>query len=117
MNDEENIKTGVHLTKKGVENEFDVVFLNKGKLHTVECKTSIKDKDKNILTETIYKVVALQKELGLFARSYIVTLNDRNEEQVKENHVNRATKLFDISLITKEDILNCKNITELLKVN
>lgn len=72
---EDNIKTGITLTKEGTMNEFDVMFFYNGMLYTIECKTSIRNKESNIMNETIYKVKALQNNLGYYSDSNIFTLS------------------------------------------
>jgi hypothetical protein len=115
---DENTKTGITLIKEGIPNEFDVIFLWKGTLYTIECKTSIINKSvetMNILNETIYKSTALQKNLGLFTKSFIFTLSSKNSNEVKENHIERA-KVFGVQVLCREDIVNCQNIVALLNL-
>ena len=113
------IKTGITLTKGNTANEFDVVFLWNGKLYTIECKTSIKNKTKdgeqNILNDTIYKATALQKNLGLYSIFSICTLSSKENGEVRENHLTRG-KLFNIEVFCKEDIITCQSIAKLLKL-
>jgi hypothetical protein len=111
--DEENLKTGIHLKKSGVDNEFDVVFLKKGILHTIECKTSILNGTINFITETIYKSTALQRQLGLFTKSYIFTLSSKENQEVKEAHLDRS-ELMGVKVLCREDIENCDSISKLL---
>jgi hypothetical protein len=111
--DEENLKTGIHLKKSGVDNEFDVVFLKKGILHTIECKTSISNGAISIINETIYKSTALQKQLGLFTKSYIFTLSLKENQEVKEAHLDRS-ELMGVKVLCREDIVNCDSMSKLL---
>jgi hypothetical protein len=114
---DEDIKTGITLTKDNSTNEFDVVFLWKGTLYTIECKTSIIGNDnENILNETIYKSTALQKNLGLFTKSSIFTLSSKDGREVRENHIDRA-KVFGVQVFCREDILNCQSISQLLSLS
>lgn len=114
---DKDIKTGITLKKDNIENEFDVVFIYSGHLFTIECKTSILNDMDNILTETIYKVSALQKNLGLFSNFSIFTLSSKIENEVKDEHLNRARNLFNINVVCKEDIENCQSIAYLLGLN
>ena len=112
------IKTGITLTKQGTPNEFDVVFLWKGNLNTIECKTSIINKivdEMNIMNDTIYKATALQKNLGLYSKFSIFTLSSKENNELKEAHFKRGD-LFNIDVFGREDIINCQKITDLLKI-
>ena len=116
---EDNIKTGIILSKNNIPNEFDIIFLWNGSLYIIECKTSIINKaaeDMNILNETIYKATAIQKNLGLYSKFFIFTLSSKESGDVKETHLERG-KLFNIDVFGREDIVNCQNIAELLKLN
>lgn len=110
-----NIKTGVTLTKDGIMNEFDVMFFYNGMIYTIECKTSIKNKESNIMTDTIYKVKALQNNLGYYSDSNIFTLSSRERGDVRREHFERG-ELFDIDVYCREDILNCQDMAKLLKI-
>ena len=116
----DNIKTGITLIKDNIENEFDIVFLWNGILYTVECKTSIINKNKaeeelNILNDTIYKVTAIQKNLGLYSKFSILTLSSKDNKVIKHTHLDRG-KLFNIDIFDREDILNTQSIAQLLKL-
>ncbi|MDR2652956.1 MAG: DUF1887 family protein [Prevotellaceae bacterium] len=111
----ENLKTGVHLVKNGIDNEFDVIFLHHTKFYAVECKTSILSEKGNIINETIYKSTALQKNLGLFSNFSIFTLSSQDSKDVKQIHMNRAEDL-NIQFFCREDIINCENISKLLRL-
>lgn len=111
--DEGNLKTGIHLKKNGVDNEFDVIFLKNGTLYTIECKTSILNGTINIITETIYKSTALQRQLGLFTKSYIFTLSSNENQEVKEAHLDRS-ELMGVKVLCREDIENCDGISKIL---
>jgi hypothetical protein len=113
---DENIKTGIVLEKKGIPNEFDVVFILNGSLYTIECKTSIVNKSEesiNILNETIYKVTALQKNLGLHSKFSIFTLSSKDQE-VKDAQLERG-KLFNINVFCRQDIVACDDFSRLLR--
>ncbi len=109
------------------DNEIDVIFMFNGNIYIIECKSSIidikevetekngelikKQKEENILGETIYKSDSIKNKFGLFAKSYICTLtnfadyvssgslNDINNKKRKmEELINRAT-LSRVSII------------------
>ncbi|GHT14373.1 hypothetical protein FACS189426_20600 [Bacteroidia bacterium] len=100
---DENLKTGIHLKKNDVDNEFDIIFLHQGTLYTIECKTSISNGVMNILNETIYKSTALQKQLGLFTKSFIFTLSSKENKEVKGAHIDRS-ELMGVKVFCREDI-------------
>ncbi|MDR0682460.1 MAG: DUF1887 family protein [Dysgonamonadaceae bacterium] len=113
---DENIKTGITLSKNETPNEFDVVFLYNGILYTIECKTSIISERENLMLDTIYKVTALQKNLGLFSKSSIFTLSSRENKEVSEAHLERGRELFNIDVFCREDIETSESIAQLLKI-
>lgn len=99
---QKDIMCGVTLKNSSASNEFDIVFLKDYQLYIIECKTSIISKEKPSLpNDTIYKLDSLKKELGLFAKSHIATLNDRKD--IKENHTKRA-KLYGMQFLTLDEI-------------
>ena len=82
------------------------------------------EKTQNILGETIYKSDALKTKFGLFAKSYVFTLTDfkeyirnsaypQNNERSMIVNINRA-EVSKIKLIDKQQILQAKNIQDLL---
>jgi hypothetical protein len=113
---DENIKTGITLSKNNTQNEFDVIFLYNGNLYTIECKTSIINNESNLMLDTIYKVTALQTNLGLYAKSNIFTLSSRENNEVREAHLERG-KLFNIDVFCRKDIEASESIAKLLKIN
>lgn len=101
---DEDITAGLNIFKKDIQNELDVVFMKDSKLYIIECKTYIMSKQKGSLpNDTIYKSTALNKQMGLFAKSFIYTLNKSTE--LKENHIDRAS-LYDTKIMTVENIMN-----------
>jgi hypothetical protein len=112
----ENLKTGVHLTKNDVLNEFDIIFLYNTRFYAIECKTSILSDKGNIVNETIYKSTALQRNLGLFSNFSIFTLSSKDSNDVKPIHLSRAKDL-NIKVVCREDIMNCDKISDLLYLN
>lgn len=101
------IATGLYLQKKDIEktdNDFDLMFMFKNKLHIIECKTSHRVNKENKLTEYIYKLDALQKEFGLFPKSFIFTLGKlpSDEEKNQQAQISDRLKFHKIDLLTKE---------------
>lgn len=56
---------------QGGNNEFDIMFTRDNALYFIECKSLDQNEDKK--TDALYKVGALQKELGLRVESFLVT--------------------------------------------
>lgn len=114
--DEDNLETGMLLKKKGVLNEFDVLFLHKTQFFAIECKTSILDENGRSITNiTIDKSTALQKNLGLFSRFAIITLSSRESNEVRQANIDRAVSLG-IKVFCLEDVLNANSISEMLEL-
>ena len=98
-----DILCGVSKKNGQSDNEFDIVILKENQLHIIECKTYICNNDKSSLPlDTIYKLDSIQKELGLFAKPYIITLNKAHE--IKESHKKRAGQ-YGIKILTIENIV------------
>ena len=98
-----DILCGVSKKNGQSDNEFDIVILKENQLHIIECKTYICNNDKPSLpVDTIYKLDSIQKELGLFAKPYIITLNKAHE--IKEAHKKRAGQ-YGIKILTIENIV------------
>jgi hypothetical protein len=128
------IHIGIKIPKgeQSVENEFDIMFLSGINLHIIECKTSLKyniPKDhsnetvynsagdhsssdnkqdkKNIFSETVYKSAALLRNMGLTAKTAIVTLenlSDKNGE-IRRDYKDRA-EYFRIKIIDGPKVLD-----------
>jgi hypothetical protein len=105
---DEEIGVGWQLQKgsNNTPNEFDILFIKDKKLNIIECKTSIFSStvdNKNIITDTIYKVDALRNNLGLFAKTNIFTLSDLNKSDASiKSSIDRA-KEFKITICGKAD--------------
>lgn len=122
--EENKIGIGYNLIKKGVENEFDVLFVYQNSIYTIECKTSIFNnvdgREKSIIGEVLYKSDSLQKEFGLHTRTSIFTLSsiknsDGTVNPKLESHYKRA-KLNRISIITKSDLVSGQSIKQILNL-
>ncbi|MCP4702564.1 MAG: DUF1887 family protein [Gammaproteobacteria bacterium] len=98
---EENIGLGVHIEKNETQNEVDIFFVRDNAIYFIECKTGLFDKisDKDILTETLYKIQALQKDFGLSIKSYIFTLTPA--DKIKKADIKRS-KSFNIKVFFRE---------------
>lgn len=128
--DDDEIGIGYKLTKSGVQNEIDVLFVYNHQLYLIECKTSFYDyrlqkdsseKKINLMGEIIYKSDALQSKFGLLARTYILTLGEMRDDKgnVLQNfkpHIDRA-ELSKIKIISRKEVLGNLKMKELLKIN
>ncbi|MDR1793737.1 MAG: DUF1887 family protein [Bacteroidales bacterium] len=110
----ENIKKNVKLKEKGTENqnEYDVIFLHQTKFYAIEGKSYVSQRDE-IFDKAIYKAAALQSNLGILSKFYIFTLTPRESDNVTDHLMNMA-KFLNTNIFWREDIINCKSISELL---
>ena len=89
---------------KGNKNEFDIVFMAKNKLHIIECKTQLMDKNGDIKADDIlYKLETLKDYGGLMTKKCLVSYFEV-PEQVK----NRANFL-NIEIIQGKDLQRLKS--------
>lgn len=90
------IALNVYLTNsKKVRNELDVVYIENNALRVIECKSFINEKkQKELLTDTIYKIQALKSQFGLSVKSYLYTLSPITEPQFTER-----AKTFGIEIV------------------
>lgn len=125
-----------NLKKSSPKNELDIIFMHKGVISIIECKSSIishindgvssKPKEINILGETIYKSDSLKTNFGLFAKSYIFTMTnlskyisegDIGAQNNKRSNIidliNRAT-LSKITIVDGLKLTSGKKMNELL---
>lgn len=99
--------------KDKVQNELDVVFTLDNSLYSVECKTYIKGEGKGaIINNTIYKAQAIRREFGLGAKSILVILDEKLTEPEKKEAVKKRARLFNIEVITMDEIDSDKKIKE-----
>ena len=88
---------------KGHKNEFDVAFMAKNKLHIIECKTMIMDREEGIKAEDIlYKLETLKDYGGLLTKKCLVSYFE-----VPESVKNRA-KFLNIEIIQGKDLQRIK---------
>lgn len=104
------------------DNEMDVMFMYKNVLYTVECKSSIltraytnnggvREHERNILGDTIYKSDSLKTRLGLWSKSFIITLTDFKQYCNVEDTSTRNNRLNSMtSLINRANLSNIKLI-------
>lgn len=91
------------MLNKGHKNEFDVAFMAKNKLHIIECKTMIMDREEGIKAEDIlYKLETLKDYGGLLAKKCLVSYFE-----VPKYVKNRASFL-NIEIIHGEDVQRLK---------
>lgn len=97
-----------------VQNEIDVFFIFNNTLYVVECKTVMYDSltERDITTDTLYKLSSINKDFGLDVKSYIVTLDSKLRDEnmlLKEKYRNRSKhmgiSILDYYGLTNEDVL------------
>ncbi len=126
---DDEIKTGLVISKKNrkgelIPNEMDVIFIWKNKIHTIECKTSVfyqvevdgKLKNKNILSETLYKSDSLRQGFGLYVNTsiFILDLIEESNHLLKEP-LERAD-LYNIKIVDKKQLLDSSSIKSILRI-
>ncbi len=125
-----DIGIGYEITKEGVLNEMDVMFVYNNKLYTIECKTGItmtvkdaegKERRQNLLADIIYKSDSLQKRLGLFVNTSVFTLSKIYQDDGvtplpnMKDHIERAGQ-YRIKVCGNREIESEKNIKEILNI-
>lgn len=90
------IALNVYLTNsKKVRNELDVVYIENNALRVIECKSFVDEKkQKELLTDTIYKIQALKSQFELSVKSYLYTLSQITGPQFTER-----AKTFGIEIV------------------
>ncbi|NLH40179.1 MAG: DUF1887 family protein [Elusimicrobia bacterium] len=103
--------------EQSIDNEFDVIFLNGLTLNIIECKTSLTEhKPADLFNDTVYKSAALLKNMGLSAKTAIVTLeNLNNEKGERKKDFDERAKYFGIKLIDQSQVLDENKFQEELK--
>jgi hypothetical protein len=103
------IGINVTISNQKLQNEFDIMYMFKNRLHVIECKTGIFDSitNRNITNDAIYKLAALKKYFGLFAKTEFYTLSEKGNSvyELKQNYLDRAN-ILSIEIKDKNDILN-----------
>lgn len=91
----------------GNQNEFDIAFLAKNKLHIIECKTQLMGKQGGLKADDIlYKLETLKDYGGLMTKKCLVTYFE-----VPPAVQNRA-KSLNIKIIQSKDLLRLKSIIQ-----
>jgi len=120
--DEGYIAMGMNVFKKGVPNEFDVVFTHNNKIYTIECKTSVyyteEGKRRTTIGDYVYKSDSLQNEFGLYPITAIATLSALKDatgkvNTIAETHYKRA-ELNNIRILAYSEMCGGKSFRELL---
>lgn len=113
--DDNKIGLNVQISRAGTQNEFDVMFVHENILYVIECKTALKDGERNLLNDTLYKLSALKKDFGLIVRSYLFTLEKnlrRPEGEIKKDYQNRAS-LLEVRLVDKAILSDKKKLNKM----
>lgn len=87
------------LQNQGNQNEFDIAFIAKNRLHIIECKTQMMNKEGGLKSEDIlYKLEALKNYGGLMTKKCLVSYFE-----VPESIKNRAKELH-VEIIQGKDL-------------
>lgn len=87
------------LQNQGNQNEFDIAFIAKNRLHIIECKTQMMNKEGGLKSEDIlYKLEALKNYGGLMTKKCLVSYFE-----VPESVKNRAKELH-VEIIQGKDL-------------
>lgn len=99
------------LTKDGVKNEYDVMFLFKGTLHVIEVKTiSWGGDDSNKHQDIIHKLNSLGKKFGLKTKLCLVSYYR------PQQYITDRAKEDSIEVIEGRDVWSDKNFEDKLKL-
>lgn len=119
---EEYISIGVNRneTDTTIQNDFDVMFTVKNKLGVIECKTSLKEDDKEyaLFEETLYKSASLVRDFGLNPVSFLFTLSPKPRNEQKMEDMNKKARYFNITCFYREELLKesfCNTLEEVKK--
>jgi hypothetical protein len=99
------------IKNKGGDNELDVVFLAKNRLHVLECKSGRLETEKG--ADALYKLKTLMNRTGLQTKAMLVTYHnlDKPDRQNRKPHKKRAAD-FGIKVVERGDLRNLKNHLE-----
>ncbi len=104
----DNIKLNIKIKRqtniKDVPNEFDVVFIKDNNLFVVECKTG--NMEGHETTNALYKVAQLNRDLGLSAKSYFVSLSKKLLNKETKKSLLARSKLLGIDFVFRDDVEN-----------
>ncbi len=93
--------THIFIRKGGPDNELDVVAVVNNTLFTVECKTAMDD---TIISNSIYKIQALRKELGLNCRAVLASCDEKLIDEKRKKSVYDRAGMFGIELVNREEM-------------
>ena len=99
-----NIKIKRQTNIKDVPNEFDVVFIKDNNLFVVECKTG--NMEGYETTEALYKAAQLNRDLGLSAKSYFVSLSKKLLNKETKKSLLARSNLLGIDFVFRDDVEN-----------
>ena len=101
--DSSQIGFNLHISHNNAQNELDVAFIRDNALNVIECKTVLINKDRNLINDTLYKITALRKDFGIFAKSYLFTLdsNLRDKNGVFMEHIANRANVLNIDIIDR----------------
>lgn len=134
------ILIGQNIESNRPDNEMDIMFVYNNTFYSIECKTSIRafttiqsndgtirDKEINILGETIYKSDSLKSKFGLYPKTTILTLTDFKDYCTNCNEIDRNNRLSmmtdlikranlsNIKLVDRSMLLKSTSLFELIK--
>ncbi len=107
-----NVKIKRQTDIKDVQNEFDVVFIKDNNLSVIECKTG--NMEGYETTDALYKVAQLNRDLGLSAKSYFVSLSKKLLNNETRKSLLARSKLLGINFVFRNDVEN-KEIKEIVE--
>lgn len=90
------------------DQELDILFMYNNAIYYIECKTYTTTP---IITDSIFKQAAISNLLGLKKTNSFVTLNTYSEKQLE--NLKDKMKIYDINMITGNDIRQNKTIQKL----
>lgn len=100
-----------------IKNEIDVLFVHNNAICLVECKTGLKDGKRSLLSDTVYKVNAISRKLGLRVKPVLFTIDplirDKRNE-IKDDYRERM-EVFGIDLIDSAILLDETKLKDKLK--
>lgn len=113
--DDDKIGLNVQISHGKTQNEFDVMLVHENILYVVECKTALKDGERNLLNDTLYKLSALKKDFGLNVKGYLFTLdkNLRNSEGVIKKDYQNRSDLLGVTLLDRTILSDERKLGEI----
>lgn len=79
------------------DNELDLLFVHQNQLHIIECKCYVNDNlTATKITQPMYKLGAIQRNLGLHAHCYLLIANELGEDPQRYKRIALLEKLLRI---------------------